>query len=106
VPVHDTFRRNITHVFKNGEFYDGICLFSKHKDISKNEFDHRFFIDKVEVDIVASTPKQYDQYVIGDYNDYLTALNSSRTEMFWGIWSTVSITNQKIFDTYIYEMKI
>jgi hypothetical protein len=100
VPVYDTFHRNITHIFKNKDFYDGICLFSKNKDVSKKEFEHRFFVDKVEVDTVASNPKQYDQFVINNYDDYLTALNSSSTELFWGIWSNVEIVNQKIFDTY------
>lgn len=45
------------HVFKNGEYYDGICLFPKNKLISQREFDNRFFIEKKEIDIVASTPK-------------------------------------------------
>jgi hypothetical protein len=44
------------HVFKNGEYYDGICLFPKNKLISQREFDNRFFIEKKEIDIVASTP--------------------------------------------------
>jgi hypothetical protein len=100
VPVYDTFHRNITHIFKNRDFYDGICLFSKYKDISKNEFEHRFFVDKVEVDVIASTPKQYDQYIINSYSDYLNALKIANTEMFWGVWSNVKVTNQKIFDTY------
>lgn len=100
VPVYDTFHRNITHIFKNRDFYDGICLFSKYKDVSKKEFEHRFFVDKVEVDVIASIPKQYDQFIINDYDDYLSALNTSSTEMFWGIWANVKIINQKIFDIY------
>lgn len=50
------------HVFRNGEHYDGICLFPKNKKIIQREFDSRFFIDKKEVDIQASNPiiKKYD----------------------------------------------
>jgi hypothetical protein len=44
------------HVFKNGDYYDGICLFPKNKLISQREFDNRFFVEKKEIDIVASTP--------------------------------------------------
>ena len=44
------------HVFRNGNYYDGICLFPKNKLISQREFDNRFFVEKKEIDIVASTP--------------------------------------------------
>lgn len=52
------------HVFKNGEHYDGVCLFPKILNISQREFDHRFFIDKKEVNIVASGPKGFDKFEI------------------------------------------
>jgi hypothetical protein len=97
---HDFYNRNENHLFLNNTAYDGLILASKNKLISKKEFDHRFLIDKKEWNIVASKPKQYDQYIISNHDDYLEALNSSHTEMFWGIWSNVSVTNQKIFDTY------
>ena len=50
------------HVFKNGEYYDGICLFPKNAKISQREFEYRFFTEKKEIDVVASYPKlqQYD----------------------------------------------
>jgi hypothetical protein len=50
------YNQGITHVFKNGNYYDGICLFPKNKLISQREFDNRFFVEKKEIDIVASTP--------------------------------------------------
>jgi len=56
------------HVFKNGEHYDGIVLFSKNIIISKKEFDHRFFINKKEVNIQASIPKPFDIVFIS-YNE-------------------------------------
>ena len=52
--------QHIPHIFKNGEYYDGICLLSKTAIVSKNEFEHRFFTNKKEIDIVASRPKPYD----------------------------------------------
>lgn len=71
------------HVFKNAEYYDGICLASKSADVSEREFKHRFFINKKEVDIVASTPKQYDVFEIDSYDQYIDASKMSTTEMFW-----------------------
>ena len=41
------------HVFKNGEYYDGVCLFSKKAIVSTKEFSYRFFTDKKEIDIQA-----------------------------------------------------
>jgi hypothetical protein len=100
VPVYDAFHRNITHVFKNGEFFDGISLFSKNKEITKKEFDHRFFIDKKEVEINASTPKQYDKFVIETYDDYLAAKENSTTDLFWIIPKEVEVLDTFNFDLY------
>lgn len=100
VPTYDAFHRNITHVFKNGEFFDGIILFSKYKDISKKEFDHRFYIDKKEVDIIASTPKQYDKFVIETYDEYLNAIETSSTEMFWIIPNDIVVNQEFKFELY------
>jgi hypothetical protein len=71
------------HVFKNGEYFDGINLFSRNAIISQKEFDHRFFSNKKEIDIVASKPKPYDIFTIDSYNEYLDALEKSTTDMFW-----------------------
>jgi hypothetical protein len=99
--VYDTFHRNITHVFKNGEFFDGICLFSKYKEVTKKEFDYRFFMNKKEIDIVASVPKQYDKFVTDSYEDYLTAKNNSSTDMFWVLWDDVIVAEDFKFDYYV-----
>lgn len=45
------------HVFKNGRYYDGVCLFPKNKKITAREIEYRFFTEKKEIDIVASEPK-------------------------------------------------
>jgi hypothetical protein len=52
------------HVFKNGDNYNGICLFPKSIKISNREFHHRFFIEKKEIDTVASIPKRYPNDII------------------------------------------
>ena len=44
------------HVFKNGNNLDGICLFPKNLNITRREFDNRYFVEKKEIDIVASDP--------------------------------------------------
>jgi hypothetical protein len=88
------------HVFKNGDFFDGICLFPKNKKISQREFDYRFFIDKKEIDTVASSPKCYDKFFIDTYAEYLDAIEQSTTDMFWIVWNTVEVTDSNIFNLY------
>ena len=58
------------HVFRNGEHKDGICLFPKNLSISQREFENRYFVEKKEVDIVASDPvsQNYDIVFIS-YNE-------------------------------------
>lgn len=56
------------HVFKNGNFFDGICLFPKHAEVLQKEFNHRFYFNKKEIDVVASTPTPYDIVFIS-YNE-------------------------------------
>lgn len=84
------------HVFKNGDHYDGICLFSKDVDISKKEFHHRFFTNKKEIDIVASTPKKYRCFSPSTYEEYQLITD----EMFWVVWSEVTVTAQSVLDLY------
>ena len=100
VPYYDSFHRNLTHVFKNRDFFDGLCLFSKHTPVSKKEFDHRFFINKKEVDINASVPKPYDKFVIEKYDDYLNAKDSSTTDLFYMIPKEVEVLDSFNFDLY------
>lgn len=84
------------HVFKNGEHFDGICLFPKNITITKREFHHRFFVEKKEIDIVASIPKQYKKYSPQTFEEY-TQIDD---EMFWLVSPSVNVTNEKIFDLY------
>jgi hypothetical protein len=56
------------HVFLNGTVRDGVCLFPKSATIIQKEFDHRFYFNKKELDIVASNPKPYDVVFIS-YNE-------------------------------------
>jgi hypothetical protein len=100
VPYYDSFHRNLTHVFKNKDFFDGLCLFSKNTTVSKKEFDHRFFINKKEVDINASVPKQYDKFLIENYNDYIDAKEKSTTDLFWMIPKEVEVLDSFNFDLY------
>ena len=101
VPLYDTIGLNTTHVFKNGDYYDGICLFSKNTPVAKREIDYRFFVNKKEVDIVASTPKRYDVFYISDYNDYQTALENSTTQMFWIVWNDVEVCEDFDFSYHV-----
>lgn len=88
------------HTFKNGDHYDGICLFPKNSIVSNKEFTHRFFVNKKEVDVIASTPKCYEKFYISTYEEYLAAIEDSKTEMFWVIWPDIEIIDDSIFLTY------
>lgn len=92
--------RNITHVFLNGENYDGIVLHSASIEVSKKEVEHRFYIDKKEHAVVASNPKLYDRFTIDNYEDYTNALYNSTSEMFWGIPSDINVADDFEFDLY------
>ncbi len=100
VPTYDTYHKDLTHIFLNGETQDGICLFSKYQKVTKKEFDHRFFVNKKEVDIVVSNPKPFATYFIDTYEDYVKALDSSPTDMFWCIWKNVEVIDLEIYSTY------
>jgi hypothetical protein len=87
------------HVFKNGDYYDGICLVSKFHQISKKEFEYRFFSNKKEIDVIASYPQPFEKFIIDTYEDYLDACDKSTMEMFWMIPKEVEILNFD-FDLY------
>jgi hypothetical protein len=84
------------HIFKNGDYYDGICLFPKNLEISQREFNHRFFVEKKEIDIQASTPMQYPVYMLNSYEEYSTIQDN----MFWVVWPEIEIIDQSVFSLY------
>jgi hypothetical protein len=81
----DEYSQEYVHTFLNRDTYDGVILVPKRAEISERELRHRFFINKKEVDIVASTPKPFDLYYIDTWEDYEYALENSSTEMFWAV---------------------
>ena len=89
------------HIFKNGNFFDGVCLFPKSKLVSKKEFDYRFFINKKEIDIQASTPIPYEKFYIDTFEEYQSAIIESKTDMFWVIWNNIIVNSDFNFDYYI-----
>lgn len=88
------------HLFLNGSQYDGIGLFPKTISISKNELSCRFFINTKEINVLASTPKKYDVYNINTYDDYLSALTTAESEMFWIVFNDIIIDKNFKFDLY------
>ena len=93
-PAYDTS----TYVFRNGEYYDGVCLFSKKVKVSQREFEYRFFVNKKEVEIQASTPKPYDIFYINTYDEYLKSANESISDMFWVVYNDLIIDPNFKFD--------
>ncbi len=91
---------NYVHIFKNGEHYDGICIIPKFIEISDKEFLYRWFSEKKEINIQASTPKPYDIFYIDSYEEYLDALNKSKFDLFWMIGRNIKINEDFKFDMY------
>ena len=119
------------HVFKNGDFFDGVCLFPKNKKISQREFDYRFFVEKKEIDIVASFPSNYYCDVVfisynepnadtnynnllkkfpnakrihgvkGIHQAHIAAANIATTEMFYVVDGDADLVNDFNFNNHI-----
>jgi hypothetical protein len=104
--VPDEWSSNYVHAFRNDKFYDGICLVPKNVILTDKEIEHRVFVNKKEMDIVASYPKKYDTFEIDTYDDYLTALETSSTEMFWVIPSNIIINKNFKYHNQTYERNI
>ena len=99
---HDNeYDRKINHVFLNGDYYDGVMLMSKHRPISEREFNSRFLVDKKEWDLKASKPKPFDIFHINSYEEYLEALETSTTNMFWAVWGDIEVRSDFKFDYQI-----
>lgn len=88
------------HVFKNGEFSDGIFLIPKSANVSKREEQYRFFTNKKESDVVASIPRPYDIFTVDTYEEYLYALEHSTTDLFWATSRNIKISEQFNFSLY------
>ncbi len=107
----DNWSQEYIHVFKNGEHYDGIALIPKNAKIFDKEISHRFFVNKKEIDIVASCPDKFQVFNVTKYEDYLEALENSKYDMFWIVPEYVNVSTRFKFDTYIshhnsYDRKI
>ena len=89
--IPDDYSQQYPHIFLNGDCYDGIALLPKTYPLSKNEVDYRFYVSKKEVPIIACTPRPYDIFIIDTMEQYQQALESSNTEMFFGVSSMVDI---------------
>jgi hypothetical protein len=114
------------HVFLNGSVRDGICLFPKSATIIQKEFDHRYYINKKELDIVASNPKPHDVVFIsynesnadenyeklklkrsdakrvhgvkGIHSAHIAAAKLATTEMFWVVDADANILKKFNFE--------
>ena len=129
INYHNQYERKINHVWKNGQYYDGISLTSKHKPLSQREIDYRFFAIKKEYDIESSKPKPYDIVFIsngetnadnnyellkqryphakridkvkGIHQAHIAAANQCNTEMFWVVDGDAEILETFEFDHQI-----
>ena len=101
---HNEYDRKENHAFihrVNGEdYYNGLFLFSKYNEVVKREIEYRHLLERKEWDIVASGPAKYDTFIIETYDDYITAMETPGTEMFWAITRNIEIDPDFNFDIY------
>jgi len=97
----DAWSTDYVHVFKNNEFYDGISLIPKDATIADRELQHRFFVNKKEIDVQTSCPRPYDVFNVDTYEDYLQALETSTTEMFWMSSPNIDVDTNVVNTFYI-----
>jgi hypothetical protein len=89
--IPDNWSKDYIHVFRNKNYFDGVCLIPKNNLPSEKEANFRFFTNKKEVDINASTPKKYEIFYINTYEDYLNAAENCLTTFFWAVPDDISI---------------
>jgi hypothetical protein len=88
------------HVFRNGDYKDGICLVPKNIEVSTKELVHRYFISKKEIEINASRPKKFKVFYPKSYENYLDLVEKQSEDMFWIIWPEVEMIDESILDLY------
>jgi hypothetical protein len=71
------------HVFLNKDDYDGVALHPKKHEPAEREIEYRYYVNKKEVEVVASQPDRYDIFEIDNWEQYQHALQNTTTEMFW-----------------------
>lgn len=71
--------QNYVHVLKNGKYHDGVCLFPKATQVSNRELEYRFFFNKKEINLQASTPEPYDIVFIS-YNESFAEINFKKLQ--------------------------
>jgi hypothetical protein len=98
------FEEEFIHVFKNRcnsveSYFGGVVLFPKNCKVISKEFQHRFFLNKKEHDVVASE-YHYPVLKLTTYDEYIKFANSTPHPLFWGVWSDIEIVSNDIFDLY------
>jgi hypothetical protein len=92
---YDSYNRNENHAFvhlvNSQKLYNGVFLLSKNKTLSKREIDYRYLVSRKEWDVVISGPVCYDVFEVNTYDDYLYAMEHSKTEMFWATHASIKI---------------
>jgi hypothetical protein len=69
----DLYDEDYIHVFKNGNYFDGVLLVKKTLTVSSRELSYRFFTNKKEINILASLPAPFDIVFISYFEKYADA---------------------------------
>ena len=84
--------KEYVHTWKNSQDeYSGVYLIPKNYEITKKEAEYDFFVNKKEIDVVASKKKTFDVFYISAPEDYFKAKEASKTKMFYAILDDVVI---------------
>ena len=96
----DDWDKDYIHLFLNDGGYDGaLCLCPKSCIPSKREVEYHTFLKNIKkVPIQVSTIRNYDIFTVDSYNDYISALENTTTDMFWAVSNNLSIKDEFTFD--------
>ncbi len=100
----DKWSEEYVHVFKNSchgtlSYISGVALIPKNAQILKKEFDFKFYVNKKEIDTVASKYQYPIRYVVS-YNEYIKIAKEESKSMFWCVRPDIVITEPSVFDIY------
>lgn len=94
----DVFTKHLTHVFRNGNVYDGIFITSKKQKITEKEFNNRFIINRTEVDIEASLFENFEKIFCDSYDDYCEKIKTVQSPMVYVVTSDLEVDKDFKFD--------
>jgi hypothetical protein len=90
----ESWDEEYTHIFRNGDHFDGVWLVPKRFNLSNKEFHHRFVVEgKKEIDMISCFAAPYDKFEVSSVEDFMSAKEQASTSMYWVVWKDLELTH-------------